>query len=230
VVSAIRLVVQLALMALVLKLLFATASPWLTGLTAVVMIAFAAREVVARQSRPLRGIWGYGIGAGAVFFAGIVITTLALTVQLRPDPWYDPRYAIPLLGMVLGNAMTGISLALERLLSGAVRERAAIEAQLALGATRYQALAFVNRDALRAGFTPIINSMAASGVVFLPGMVTGQILAGVAPQDAVKYQILIMFLIAGAVGIGALTAVYGGVRRLTDARHRLRLDRLVAPP
>jgi putative ABC transport system permease protein len=73
---------------------------------------------------------------------------------------------------------------------------------------------------------PIVNSMAATGVVSLPGMMTGQILGGVAPMEAVKYQILIMFLIAGGTGLGAAGAVMGGVFRLTDARHRLRLDRL----
>jgi putative ABC transport system permease protein len=73
---------------------------------------------------------------------------------------------------------------------------------------------------------PIINSMAATGIVSLPGMMTGQILGGVLPAEAVKYQVLVMFLIAGGTGLGAVMAVLGGVYRLTDARHRLRLDRL----
>ena len=75
---------------------------------------------------------------------------------------------------------------------------------------------------------PIINSMSATGIVSLPGMMTGQILGGVAPEQAVRYQILIMFLIAGGTGIGAVAAVMGGAYRLTDNRHRLRLDRLGA--
>ena len=73
---------------------------------------------------------------------------------------------------------------------------------------------------------PIVNAMAATGLVSLPGMMTGQILAGVEPVEAAKYQILIMFLIAGGTTLGAVTAVMGGVWRLTDERHRLRLDRL----
>jgi putative ABC transport system permease protein len=76
---------------------------------------------------------------------------------------------------------------------------------------------------------PTINSMSATGVVSLPGMMTGQILGGVPPAEAVKYQILVMFLIAGGTGLGAVTAVLGGLYRLTDGRHRLRLDRLTAP-
>jgi putative ABC transport system permease protein len=83
------------------------------------------------------------------------------------------------------------------------------------------------REAVRTGLIPIINAMAAAGIVSLPGMMTGQILAGIPPVEAVKYQILIMFLIAGGTGLGLLSAVYGGVYRLSDNRHRLRLDRLV---
>jgi len=89
------------------------------------------------------------------------------------------------------------------------------------------AAAPVTRDALRSALMPTINSMSATGLVSLPGMMTGQILSGV-PVEAVKYQILVMFLIAGGTGFGAAAAVLGGVYRLTDARHRLRLDRLAA--
>ena len=98
-----------------------------------------------------------------------------------------------------------------------------------LGATRREAVAPVTRQALRSALMPTINSMAATGVVSLPGMMTGQILGGVSPAEAVKYQILVMFLIAGGTGLGAVTAVLGGVYRLTDRRHRLRLDRLGPP-
>ena len=82
------------------------------------------------------------------------------------------------------------------------------------------------RAAMRTALMPIINSMMATGLVSLPGMMTGQILAGVEPLEAIKYQILIMFLIAGGTALGVVTAVHGGARRLSDSRHRLRLDRL----
>ena len=98
-----------------------------------------------------------------------------------------------------------------------------------LGASKQTATAPVTREALRSALIPVINSMAATGVVSLPGMMTGQILGGVPPAEAVKYQILVMFLIAGGTGLGAVAAVVGGVYRLTDARHRLRLDRLTVP-
>ncbi len=227
--AAARMVVQLAIVGLVLKALFAAVSPWLTAAAALFMILFAGREVLARQTRRFTGWWAYGLGTSSIMAAAIIVTVLALTTQVKPDPWYDPRYAIPLLGMILGNTMTGVSLGLDRLVTGAVRERTAIEAQLALGHEMPWAIQPVTREALRGGLIPIVNAMAAAGVVSLPGMMTGQILAGVDPVEAVKYQLLIMFLIAGGTGLGVLTAVLAGARRLTDGRHRLRLDRLSAP-
>ena len=229
-ISAVRMIVQLLLIGLILKWLFAISSPWLTGLAALIMGLFAAREVWARQERRLTGIWGYGLGGGAMMFAGILVTVMALTTQVQPEPWWSPRIALPLFGMILGNAMTGVSLGLDSLNTAVHRERVAIEAQLLLGATRWQACMPFARRALRSGFLPIINAMAATGVVSLPGMMTGQILSGVEPTEAVKYQLLVMFLIGGATGFGVLIAVLGSLWRLTDERHRLRLDRLSVKP
>lgn len=227
-IATVRMVVQLVLVGYALTFLFAAVSPLWTALAAFIMVFFASREIVARQKRRLPGVWSYGLGAGCTLLAAGTVTMFALLTELRPDPWYHPRYALPLLGMILGNTMTGISLGLDVLINGLVRERAAVEACLALGGTRYQALLPVIRDALRSGFMPIMNSMAAIGLVSLPGMMTGQILAGVEPVDAAKYQLLIMFLIAGGTGLGTLAAVLGGAHLLTDHRHRLRLDRIAA--
>ena len=225
-IATLRMIVQLALVGMVLTTLFAHVSPLWTGLVATLMVLFAGREIMARQERRLAGLWSYGLGTGCMLIAATLVTLFALTTQLHPEPWYHPRYALPLLGMILGNTMTGISLGLHTLTTGLVRERAAVEARLALGGTRHEAVLPVTRTALRSALMPIINSMAATGLVALPGMMTGQILAGAAPEQAVRYQLLIMFLIAGGTGLGATAAVLAGVLRLTDARHRLRLDRL----
>ena len=222
-----RMIVQLLLVGWVLKLLFSLVSPLWTGLAALSMILFAGREIMARQQHRLRGGWAYGLGTGCMLIAALTVTVFALTTAVRPDPWYDPRYALPLLGMILGNTMTGISLGLDALSTGLIRDRNAVEAQLMLGATRWQATLPVTRTALRAALMPIINAMAATGLVALPGMMTGQILAGAEPLQAVRYQMLIMFLIAGGTALGAVSAVIGGAYRLTDSRHRLRLERLI---
>ena len=224
--AAIRMIVHLYLVGLVLKGLFAVTSPWLVLLVALCMFCFAGYEIGARQERPLRGLWSYGLGGGAMALSCGVVTLLALTTVVSPEPWYAPRYAIPLFGMILGNTMTGVSLGYNALTTTAYRDQNAIEAQLALGASRWQALRPCARAAIVSGLMPTINAMAATGVVFLPGMMTGQILAGVDPEQAVRYQLLIMFLIAGASGGGVFAAVYLAVWRLTDERERLRLERL----
>ena len=226
VVAGVRMVVQLGIMGMVLTSLFAQVSPLFTAIAATVMICFAGYEVASRQDKPLNGLWNWGLGTGAITMSTILVTVLALFTALRPDPWYDPHYAIPLLGMILGNTMTGIALGLNVLTGGAVSARPGIEAQLMLGATRFQALAPMVRKSMRTAMLPIINTMAATGIVSLPGMMTGQILGGVPPVEAVKYQILILCLVAGAIGIGASAAVLVAAYRLTDQRHRLRLDRL----
>jgi len=224
-----RMIVQLLLVGVVLKLLFASGSGLLTLLAAGVMVSVAAYEIRARQERPLAGWWSYGLGASTLLTAGGIVTVLALTLVIRADPWYAPRFTIPLFGMILGNAMTGASLAINTLVTAFSREVRSIEAQLLLGATRWEACRPVLRQALRSGFIPIVNAMAATGVVSLPGMMTGQILAGADPNEAVKYQILVMFLIGGATGLAVIGSVYGAVLRLTDDRHRLRLERLRLP-
>jgi putative ABC transport system permease protein len=130
--------------------------------------------------------------------------------------------------MVLGNVLTAMSLTFDALTTAAVRERTAIEARLANGGTRMDAFEQVLGDALRSGTMPILNAMAVAGVVSLPGMMTGQILAGADPLEAAKYQMLILLVLAGASTLGVLAAGLGGVFLLTDPRHRLRLDRLAA--
>ena len=108
-VAAVRMVVQLVLVGYVLTFLFAAVSPFWTALAAFIMVIFASREIVVRQKRPLQGLWTYGLGAGCTLLAAGTVTMISLLTQLRPEPWYHPRYALPLLGMILGNTMTGIS-------------------------------------------------------------------------------------------------------------------------
>ena len=226
-IAALRTVIQLALIGLVLEALFASSGFQWIALMALVMLLVAGREVVARQGRRLQGWWAFGIGTGSMFVSSFSVTVLALSVVIGPDPWYTPQYASPLLGMMLGNTMTGVSLALDRLNESVWRQRAVIENRLMLGQTWKQALEDIRRDAMRSGMMPSINAMAAAGIVSLPGMMTGQILAGSPPAVAVKYQILVMLIITVGTGFGALMAVSWGGRRLFDDRERLRLDRLV---
>jgi putative ABC transport system permease protein len=227
-VAAARMVLQLAIVALLLKFIFEVNSPIWTAVFAAVMFAGAVYETVSRQKQRFPGWQTYFLGAGPQFFAGLLATLIATAAVIGGDPWYAPRYVLPILGMMLGNTMSGVSLVLDTILDGANRDRAAIEAQLALGASRFSAMGQVMRRGFRTGLMPILSSMAATGIVALPGMMTGQILAGVNPVDAAKYQVMILLLISGATALGVLAAGLGAVLLLTDERHRLRLDRLTA--
>lgn len=227
-IAALRTVIQLLLIGLVLEVLFGHAALHWVALLALAMLAVAGREVWARQGRRLTGWWSFSLGTLSMFVSSFAVTVLALTAIIGATPWYMPQYAIPLLGMLLGNTMNGVALGMDRLTQSAWEQRAVIEARLILGENWNQAIGDIRRNSIRSGTIPIVNAMAAAGVVSLPGMMTGQILAGAPPVEAVKYQILIMFLIAAGTILGTIAAVWMTSRRLFDARERLRLDRLSA--
>lgn len=227
VVAGIRMVVQLLLVGLVLKTVFELGSPWLVGGVLLAMLASAAWETRERQQRRFTGHWGYSLGAGTITIATVPVTALAIVI-LHPTPWFAPQFTVPMFGIVLGNAMSGIAVSLNAFNNAIAREQRAIEAQLALGATRGEALAGVRRQALKSGIIPLVNQMSAAGIITLPGMMTGQVLAGMSPFEAAKYQVFVLFLLAGATGLGATVAVVAASWRASDARHRLRLDRTTA--
>lgn len=223
-----RMVAQLLLVGLILRFLFSNANGWLVILMSLVMLFAAGREVQARQKRKVTGLVGYLIGTGTMFISSFAVAGITLTVIIGVEPWYTPQYAIPLLGMLLGNTMTGIALSVDRLTNQFYDQRNTIEQRLMLGQTWQEASSDIRKESMRTGMMPIINSMAAAGLVSLPGMMTGQILGGTPPVEAVKYQILIMFLIGAGTGFGVIGAIWMTSNHLFDNRHRLRIDYLSA--
>jgi putative ABC transport system permease protein len=226
VIAAVRTTVQLLLIGIILKFLFDNLHLGWMAVMATVMLTAAGYEVMRRQRHRFQGLWGYGMGTFSMFISSFSLALFSLLVIIGNEPWYQPQYAIPLLGMMLGNTMSGIALGLDQLTHGARQQRTVIEARLMLGHSWSQAISIIRRDSMRVGMIPMINAMAAAGLVSLPGMMTGQILAGSPPLEAVKYQILIMFLITVGTGFGTMVAVWLGSRRLFDQRQRLRLERL----
>jgi putative ABC transport system permease protein len=151
---------------------------------------------------------------------------VGLFAVIRIHPWYEPQYAIPILGMILGNTLTGVSLGIERMTQELTSGRNTIEMILALGGSRWEAAQDAIRQAVRAGMIPTLNQMTVVGIVSLPGMMTGQVLAGESPVDAVRYQIVIMFLIAASSALGTVGAVLLTYRRLFSVGHRFLRERL----
>lgn len=224
VLASARMVVQLLLVGVVLEYVFALRHPVPVVAIGLIMAGLAGVSAVNRTGRRFPAV--YLSSVLSVLAASYVVTGSALLGILNVTPWYKAQYAIPLLGMVLGNILNGVSLALDRFLEGVVRERALIESALAMGATRWEAGHGLVRASLRTGMIPTINAMMVMGVVSLPGMMTGQLLAGASPHSAVRYQIVIMFMIAAATALGALGIVLLAFRALFNTRHQLRTDRL----
>ncbi len=202
IVALIRLVVQLVLLGLVLEWVFSTDSVGVVGVIALIMLLVSAQTVGER----LKGSgWALKVES---FTALAIVTALVMAIALkwglRNDPWYSPRVVVPLLGMVLGNSVTAIALAAERFHSDLNADRDLVELRLSLGATSRQAALPALRNAVRAALTPAINNMTIAGIVSIPGMTTGQILAGARVQDAIRYQILVYLAMTATITLTTL--------------------------
>lgn len=224
VIATIRMVVQLLLIGYVLNWLFSLSNPIAILILALLMTSIAGISGVNRTSRRFVGI--YWRSFLSVLVAAFFVTQFSILAVIRVDPWYDPQYFIPLLGMILGNALNGVSLGLEQFMESLVSNQGKIETLLSLGATRWEATHGEVKQAVRRGMIPMINSMMVMGLVSLPGMMTGQILAGANPLDAVRYQIIIVFAIASGTALGTLGVVLLAWQALLSPSHQLRLDQL----
>ena len=218
-IAAVRMGVQLLAAGYLLHLIFALRSPWPVLLILLVMGAFAIQSVASRVKNRMPRF--YVIVASSIFTGCGIMTLFFCQFVIGLEPWYDPRYLIPLTGMIIGNSMTGASLAAERLASEMKERRDEIETALCLGASSRAAASDLVRSAFRAALIPSINSMAAMGIVFLPGMMTGQILSGTDPMTAVRYQIAIMCVITGSVAVTSLLILMQGRRAYFTAAHQL---------
>ena len=204
-----RMLGQLLIIGYFLVFIFESESGWVVLGVLLVMVlvsSWIALRTVKLERRTLLVIATLSILIGG----GLTLLIISqLVLDLRP--FHSAQCLIPLAGMVFASAMNSISICAERFQS----ER-----------NRGEESTVAREFAFKAALIPITNALFAVGLVSLPGMMTGQILAGVDPVEAVKYQILIMFVIAGGTGFGVLAAALGGSRLVSDGRHRLRLDRL----
>jgi putative ABC transport system permease protein len=220
VVGAIRTVVQLYGVGLVLTAVFAAARWYWVVLMLMGMTGVATQAALARLQMPIPR--GHRIAATALTLSTAATLAYVLTFVVQVRPWYEPQYIIPLAGMILGNSMTSAALAGERL-QGELRARAdEVEARLALGFSGREAVQPLVRASLRAAMIPTVNGMMTVGLVQLPGMMTGQILAGSAPLVAIRYQVVVVFMLAAATAVSSLLFVRLAVRRYLTPAHQLR--------
>lgn len=218
-IASVRTVVQLLLVGFVLEQVFALERAWAVGAVCAVMVALAGRAAVTRSTRTYPGAaWA---GTLTLALAAGVTVVIGVAGIVGAEPWWRAQYLIPMLGMLLGNSLTGISLCLDSFLEVVAERSERIELDLSLGATRWEAAREPLQDAVRRGMIPILNTMTVVGLVSLPGMMTGQILGGASPLLAVRYQIVIMFLIAVSTTLGVVGTALLAYRALFNPAHQL---------
>ena len=220
VIGAVRAIVQLYLVGLILAAVFSAARWYWVLLILVAMVAIATHAAVSRLGKPIPGVcW---IAATALTLSTAATLAYVIGVVIEPRTWWEPQYLIPIAGMILGNSMTSAALAGDRLQSDLFARRDEVEARLALGFSGREAMQPLVRAALRAAMIPTVNGMMTVGIVQLPGMMTGQILAGASPLTAIRYQIVVVFMMAVATALGSLAFVRLAVRQYLTPAHQLR--------
>lgn len=201
-VGVIRSFAQLLAMGYLLNILFGLDNAFLV-LTVYVIMTFVSVHIVYGRVKEKQVAY-FAPTTLAVMISYTLITILVTKIIIGADPWWSPQYFIPIGGMVAGNSMNALSLTLERFFSELRSKREQVEMYLCHGANYKEATEEIFRTSLRAGMIPAINSMMSVGLVSIPGMMTGQILAGVDPQEAVRYQIVVMLMIVGSTALASI--------------------------
>ncbi len=219
----IRMTVQLILVGYLLTYIFANPNLVFTVIILLLMQGFAIQNIYGRINKristDLKKI------VAIAMFTGTTITILYFVlIVINLKPWFQPQYFIPLAGMLIGNSMTGISLGIEGLINGIKDNQAMIENALMLGGKPELITKDITGRAFYQAILPTINSMMGMGIVFLPGMMTGQILAGAAPLTAIKYQIVIMLGILGSVTLTVYIMIKWGAKTFFNERSQISIS------
>ncbi len=211
-----RSALQLVAIGYVIQAIFDEESLWLTAALIVVMVVFGAYTARARASNvpdafvPL-----------LISLALAAVATLGLVLALGIFE-ATPQYLVPVGGMVIGNAMTAAAVALNRLGDDVAAGAREIEATLALGATGSEAVAPIVRRSVRSGMITLVDSTKTTGLIFFPGTMVGMLLAGADPTDAVRLQLILLWVLLGSVAISSLAATGLAHRNFFTAAHQLR--------
>jgi putative ABC transport system permease protein len=215
-IAVVRSAVQLTAIGYVISFIFDQDSLWFVLALLAVMVAFGAIQARARAARVPDALGPLLLALG---FAAAA--TLGLVVALGVFP-AQPRYLVPVGGMVIGNSMTAAAVALNRLGDEVSAHARALEATLALGATSTQAAAPFVRRSLRSGMITLVDSTKTTGLIFFPGTMVGMLLAGADPTDAVRLQLILLWTLLGSVALAGLIAITLAYRNFFTAAHQLR--------
>ena len=215
IIGSVRAVVQLTLVGFVLKFVFNMDNTPLTGLILLLMV-YNAAKVAAKRGAGIA--CARRISFGAILVSLVITLGCLLTFQAIA---FQPSEVIPISGMVVGNSMVALGLLYRNLTSSFKDRRDEVEVKLCLGATPREAARTLIRESIRTAMIPTVDSMKTLGIVQLPGMMTGLILAGTPPELAIKYQIMVMFMLTGAVTIAGLIASFWAYRGFFNRQAQL---------
>ncbi|MDO5680814.1 MAG: iron export ABC transporter permease subunit FetB [Pelistega sp.] len=224
-IASVRTVLQLFFVGFVLKWVFSSAQWYVVLGILCLMTLIAAFSAKNRRKTTYRGAFVDTLLS--IWLPSWIVLFIGITAVIRVEPWYTPQYLIPIGGMIIGNSLTAVALSMERLLKELTDQREKIQMYIGLGASSWEAYRSCAQQAITAGMMPTINSMMVVGLVSLPGMMTGQILAGQDPDQAIRYQIIVMFFLAAATGLSCLAVVYSIYRRFFDSYGHFLYSRLI---
>ncbi len=223
-IAQIRSIVQLILLGYALLWFFKFNHPLTFFALFLFMILVATHTVSSRVRKKFKGLgW---ISFHSLFLPALITGLYTFFYAIPQTPWYDVNKTIPLFGMIIGNSLTGISLSLDSFINAFSQRKNEIEDLLAMGATRMESVKSLIKNSLNIGMTPILNTMNVVGLVSIPGMMTGQILAGMEPFEAAKYQISIMLIICFVIFLSSMGALIMATLRFFDVNHRFKSELL----
>lgn len=205
-IGTVRTVAQLFVMGYALTFIFGAENFWLTVGIFIVMVTSAIFIIRGRvkEKQIAYEVPTFLTMLSSYFLTALIVSWLVIGIE----PWWEPRYFIPIVGMVIGNSMSALAISIERLFSQMRQQRDIVETKLCLGANYKEASRDIFKGAIKAGMIPSINAMMGVGLVFIPGMMSGQILAGVDPLIAIRYQIVVMFMLVGSTAMGTIVVTF----------------------
>ena len=214
-VASLRMSVQLVIVGYILQYVFKNPNPLFTVIFLILMISFSIHRVI-KGRKDLNNNFKIAIGA-SLTFSGLFVLIFFVTVVVGKSI-FNPQYTIPLAGMIIGNAMTGVNIAIKTFMDDISKEKNKISTLLNLGVEPKDILKPFANNALETALIPTMNSMLGMGIIFLPGMMTGQMLSGTLPTTAIMYQIAIMIAICCSVCTTIFLSLNLGYKSLYNNR------------
>src|SRR5699024_5110443 len=228
IISSLRMTLQLIIVGYILVYVLDNPNPWITSCIVLIMLSFAIFNVYQRTQPTIEFSLKKMIALAMMIGVSINLIYFMFVI-LQLDPWYEPQYFIPVSGMIIGKTMTGVSLGVNNLLTNMKTQKAKVEGALMLGASPKIASKSIINQAFDEAMLTTINAMVGMGIVFLPGMMTGQIIAGQSPLVAVKYQISVMLGVLGTVSITVLIFLHLAYKAFFNERDQFLLTKRDLP-